>query len=54
MLLESELKEALIRLNPALTQNPDLAEEVIYNLRAILISVHQVGLIQVHEEKVMG
>lgn len=50
VLLESELKEALIRLNPEITQNPDLADEVIYRLRAILISVHQVGLVRANEE----
>ncbi|MCB0745947.1 MAG: HsdR family type I site-specific deoxyribonuclease, partial [Ignavibacteriae bacterium] len=50
VLLESELKEALIRLNPEITANPDLADEVIYKLRAILISVHQVGLVRANEE----
>ncbi|WP_163518252.1 type I restriction endonuclease subunit R [Gelidibacter japonicus] len=50
VLIESELKEALIRLNPEIIQNPDLADEVIYKLRAILISVHQVGLVRANEE----
>lgn len=50
VLLESELKEVLIRLNPKVKQNPDLADEVIYKLRAILISVHQVGLVRANEE----
>ncbi|MBO3098283.1 type I restriction endonuclease subunit R [Gelidibacter pelagius] len=50
VLIESKLKEALIRLNPEITQNPDLADEVIYKLRAILISVHQVGLVRANEE----
>lgn len=50
VLLESELKEALIRLNPEITSNPELADEVIYKLRAILISVHQVGLVRANEE----
>ncbi|WP_339873491.1 HsdR family type I site-specific deoxyribonuclease [Olleya marilimosa] len=50
VLLESDLKEALIRLNPEVKQNPDLADEVIYKLRAILISVHQVGLVRANEE----
>lgn len=50
VLLESELKEALIRLNPEIALNPDLADEVIYKLRAILISVHQVGLVRANEE----
>ena len=50
VLLESDLKEALIRLNPEVKQNPDLADEIIYKLRAILISVHQVGLVRANEE----
>lgn len=50
VLIESELKGALIRLNPEINQSPDLADEVIYRLRAILISVHQVGLVRANEE----
>lgn len=50
VLIESELKQSLIRLNPEITQNPYLADEVIYKLRAILISVHQVGLVRANEE----
>jgi type I restriction enzyme, R subunit len=50
VLIESELKAALIRLNSEIAQNPDLADEVIYKLRAILISVHQVGLVRANEE----
>jgi type I restriction enzyme R subunit len=50
VLLESELKQSLIRLNPEINQNHDLADEVIYKLRAILISVHQVGLVRANEE----
>jgi type I restriction enzyme R subunit len=50
VLLETELKQSLIRLNPEITQNPDLADEVIYKLRAILLSVHQVGLVRANEE----
>ena len=36
VLVESELKTALIRLNPEITQNHALADEVIYKLRAVL------------------
>ncbi len=50
VLVESILKEALIRLNPEIKQTPDLADEVIYKLRAILISVNQVGLVKANEE----
>ncbi len=50
VLVESELKAALIRLNPEITSNPDLADEVIYKLRAVLIAVNQVGLVKANEE----
>ena len=50
VLLEQELKEALIRLNPEIKAKPELADEVIYKLRAILISVNQMGLVKVNEE----
>ena len=48
--LERELKESLIRLNPAIAENPDKAEEVIHKLRAILITVGNVGLVRANEE----
>lgn len=50
VLVESELKDALIRLNPEITQNPALADEVIYKLRAVFIAVNQVGLVKTNEE----
>jgi type I restriction enzyme R subunit len=50
VLIEQELKAALIRLNPEITANPELADEVIYKLRAILISVNQIGLVKANEE----
>lgn len=50
VLLESELKAALIRLNPEINQNEELADEVIYKLRAILLSVNQIGLVKANEE----
>lgn len=50
VLIESELKEALVRLNPGIAANPDLADEVIYKLRAVLIAVNQVGLVKANEE----
>lgn len=50
VLLEQELKDALIRLNPEITAQPDLADEVIYKLRAVLIAVNQVGLVKANEE----
>lgn len=50
VLLEDELKEALVRLNPEISTKPELADEVIYKLRAILIAVNQVGLVKANEE----
>jgi type I restriction enzyme R subunit len=48
--VEKELKEALCRLNPAIAANPDKADEVIHKLRAILITVNNVGLVRANEE----
>jgi type I restriction enzyme R subunit len=50
VLVESELLKALLRLNPEIEANPHLADEVIHKLRAILISVNQVGLVKANEE----
>ena len=48
--VEKELKEALSRLNPVIATNPEKAEEVIHKLRAILITVNNVGLVRANEE----
>ncbi len=50
VLIESELRNALIRINPEINQKPERADEVIYKLRAILISVNQTGLVKANEE----
>ena len=50
VLLEGELREALIRINPEITDNPALADEVIYKLRAIFVTAHQTGLVRANEE----
>lgn len=50
VLMKQELKEALIRLNPEIAAKNELADEVIYKLRAILISVNQIGLVKANEE----
>ena len=50
VLVESELRRALIRINPEIQQSPERADEVIYKLRAILISVNQTGLVRANEE----
>ena len=50
VLNEEELKKALVRLNPEIKARPELADEVIYKLRAVLIAVHQTGLVKANEE----
>ncbi|MGV8111807.1 MAG: type I restriction endonuclease subunit R [Lentimicrobium sp.] len=47
---EAELQASLIRLNPEIANCHELADEVIYKLRAILISVSQMGLVKANEE----
>lgn len=50
ILLEKELTDALCRLNPEIAAQPERAEEVIHKLRAILITVNNVGLVRANEE----
>lgn len=50
VLVEKELKAALCRLNPDIQAQPERAEEVIHKLRAILITVGNVGLVRANEE----
>ena len=48
--VESFVRDALIRLNPEIAAQPDRAEEVLYKLRAIVLSVRSDGLIKANEE----
>lgn len=50
VMVEAQVKDALLRLNPEIQARPELADEVIYKLRAILISVNQIGLVKANEE----
>ena len=50
VLVESLLKDALIRLNPDIASDPNKADEVIYKLRAVLLSVGNSGLVRTNEE----
>jgi len=50
ILIETELKEALIRLNPDIASHPERADEVIHKLRAIILTVNNVGLVRANEE----
>jgi len=47
---EEELRVRLIKINPEITSQPERADEVVYKLRAILISVNQTGLVRANEE----
>jgi len=49
-LVEPWLREALLRLNPEIAAQSDLADEVLYKLRAIILSVRSDGLIRANEE----
>lgn len=48
--VESFVRDALIRLNPEIAANPDYVEQVLYRLRAIVLSVRGDGLIRANEE----
>ncbi len=50
VLVESWVREALIRLNPEIAAQPDRADEVLYKLRAIILSVRSDGVIRANEE----
>jgi type I restriction enzyme R subunit len=50
VLVEPWLRDALIRLNPEIASQPDRADEVLYKLRAIVLSVRSDGLIRANEE----
>jgi type I restriction enzyme R subunit len=50
VLVEDWIRDALIRLNPEIASDPDRADEVLYRLRAIVLSVRSDGLIKANEE----
>jgi type I restriction enzyme R subunit len=49
-LVETWVRDALIRLNPEIAADPELADQVLYKLRAIILSVRSDGLIRANEE----
>lgn len=49
VMVEPWVREALIALNPEIAEQPDRADEVIYALRAILLSVQGDGLVRANE-----
>ena len=50
VLVEAWLRDALIHLNPDIAAEPDRADEVLYKLRAVVLSVRSDGLIRANEE----
>ncbi|MBK4738985.1 type I restriction endonuclease subunit R [Noviherbaspirillum pedocola] len=50
VLVESWLRDALIRLNPEIAVKPERTDEVLYKLRAIVLAVRSDGLIRANEE----
>lgn len=50
VLVEKEFEDALIRLNPIIAESPDRADEVLYRLRGLLLSVRSSGLVGANEE----
>lgn len=49
VLVEPFLKDALVRLNPEIAVQHDRADDVIYKLRTILLSVQSEGLVRANE-----
>jgi type I restriction enzyme R subunit len=49
VLVESMVRDALIRLNPEIKAQPDRADEVLYRLRTIPLSVQTEGLVRANE-----
>ncbi|MGY1632950.1 type I restriction endonuclease subunit R [Geodermatophilus sp. SYSU D01186] len=50
VLLEAQVKAALIRLNPEIEAEPSRADEVLHRLRALILSARQGSLIAANEE----
>jgi type I restriction enzyme, R subunit len=50
VLVEDHLSEALIRLNPSIAAQPDRVDDVLYRLRAIVMTVRDTGLVKANEE----
>lgn len=49
VMVEPMVREALIRLNPEITLDPSLADEVIYKLRTVILSVQPHNLVTQNE-----
>ena len=50
ILVEPHLRDALIRLNPTIAERPERADDVLYRLRAAIMTVRVTGLVKANEE----
>ena len=50
VMVESMVKEALIRLNPEIAEEPSRADDVIYKLRSLILSVQPHNLVTQNEQ----
>lgn len=50
LLVEDHLSAALIRLNPSIAAQPDRVDDVLYRLRAIVMTVRESGLVKANEQ----
>src|SRR5262249_17456682 len=50
VLVEDQLRNALIRLNPSVAALPDRVDDVLYRLRAIVMTARESGLVKANEE----
>ncbi len=50
VMVEPHLRDTLIRLNPTIAERPERAEEVLYRLRAAIMTVRDTGLVKANEE----
>ena len=50
VLVESHLREALVRLNPTIAERPERSDEILYRLRATIMTVRDTGLVKANEE----
>ena len=49
VMVESMVKNALIRLNPEIAEEPSRADEVIYKLRSLILSVQPHNIVDQNE-----
>lgn len=50
ILVEVQLRGALVRLNKTVSERPERADDVLYRLRAIIMTVREGGLVKANEE----